>query len=84
VSFRAKRGISFGIILFGKYLPEDEYPLAQIVGALDDELCDLCAWLNGRIIQRGAPEWERYRLPSHINCRRAFAYIPADLRCPVA
>ncbi|BCW95084.1 MAG: hypothetical protein KatS3mg018_0566 [Fimbriimonadales bacterium] len=59
-------------------LPEDEYPLAQIVEVLDDELCDLCAWLNGRIIRRGTPEWERYRLPSHINCRRAFAYVPAD------
>lgn len=59
-------------------LPEDEYPLAQIVEVLDDELCDLCAWLNGRIIRRGTPEWERYRLPSHINCRRTFAYIPAD------
>jgi hypothetical protein len=59
-------------------LPADEYPLAQIVEVLDDELCDLCAWLNGRIIRRGTPEWDRYRLPSHINCRRTFAYIPAD------
>lgn len=59
-------------------LPEDEYPLAQILEVYDDDICPLCAWLNGRIIKRGTPEWEKYRLPSHINCRRTFAYIPAD------
>lgn len=59
-------------------LPEDEYPLAQILEVYDDDICPLCAYLNGKIIRRGTPEWEKYRLPSHINCRRTFAYIPAD------
>ncbi len=59
-------------------LPEGEYPLAQIIESLDDRICPLCEWLNGKIIRRGTQEWEQYRLPSHINCRRTFAYIPAD------
>lgn len=59
-------------------LPMEEYPLAQIIETLDDEVCPLCEWLHGKIIRRGTPEWEQYRLPSHINCRRTFAYIPAD------
>jgi hypothetical protein len=56
-------------------LPQGEYPLAQIIETLDENICPLCQHLHGKIIQRGTPEWEEYRLPSHINCRRAFAYI---------
>jgi hypothetical protein len=59
-------------------LPADEYPLAQIIETLDSHICPLCAHLHGKIIKRNTPEWEQYKLPSHINCRRTFAYIPAD------
>lgn len=59
-------------------LPQGEYPLAQIIETLDENICPLCQHLHGKIIQRGTPEWEEYRLPSHINCRRAFAYISQE------
>jgi hypothetical protein len=59
-------------------LPASEYPLAQIIETLDDRICPLCQFLHGKIIQRGTPEWEQYRLPSHINCRRTFAYISQE------
>ena len=59
-------------------LPQDEYPLAQILETLDENICPLCQFLHGKIIQRGTPEWDEYRLPSHINCRRAFAFISQE------
>ena len=59
-------------------LPQDEYPLAQIIETYDERICPLCQWLHGKIIRRGTPEWDEYRQPSHINCRRTFAYISAE------
>ncbi len=59
-------------------LPDDEYPLAQISEILDERTCPLCQLLDGKIIQRGTPEWDEYRKPSHINCRRTFIYIAKE------
>ncbi len=59
-------------------LPEDEYPLAQIVETLDSRICPLCEFVNGKIIRRGTPEWAEFSRPSHINCRRRFVYFHKD------
>lgn len=61
-------------------LPEDEFPLARILEIEDTRTCPLCSAVNGMVIRRGTPEWERWRKPSHINCRRAFSYIPSDAK----
>lgn len=61
-------------------LPEEEYPLARILEIEDTRTCPLCREVNGMVIRRGTAEWERWRKPSHINCRRAFSYIPRDAK----
>lgn len=55
--------------------PVDEYPLAQIIERLDSRVCPLCRALHGRIIRRDDPQFARWRLGSHINCRRVMAWI---------
>lgn len=58
--------------------PIDEFPRAQCIEVLDDRICPLCAHVDGMIFDRRSPEYSRYRLPSHINCRRVWAFIAAD------
>ena len=61
-------------------LPQDEFPLAQIIETLDDRVCPLCASVHGLIMDRRSPEYAKWRDPSHINCRRILAYIGKDER----
>ena len=55
-----------------------EWPLAQIIEHLDKRICDLCRHVNGRIVRKGTAEHARWRLPSHINCRRIMVDIHKD------
>jgi hypothetical protein len=55
-----------------------EYPLAQIIEHLDGKICPLCRSVHGKIVAKGTPEWVRWRLPSHINCRRITVDIHKD------
>jgi len=59
-------------------LPAGEWPLAQIIEHLDSVICPLCRSIHGMIVRKGTPEYERWRLPSHINCRRIMADIHRD------
>jgi len=63
-------------------LPEDEYPFARIIEILDDRICPLCQSVHGMVIQRGTVEWEQWSRPSHINCRRALAWVHRTERAP--
>lgn len=55
-----------------------EWPWAQIIEHLDKRLCDLCRAVNGKIVLKGSPEWLRWHLPSHLNCRRIMVDIHRD------
>ncbi len=59
-------------------MPADEFPLAEISESLDDRTCQLCAMLDGQIVRRDSPEYDEFRWPSHINCRRIMVYIGRD------
>lgn len=60
-------------------LSPDDYPLAQIIERLDSPtICDLCKHLHGMIVRKGTPEYARWRLPSHIHCRRIMVDIHRD------
>jgi hypothetical protein len=56
------------------------WPLAQIVEVLDERTCPLCEYVDGMILDRRSPEFERWRNPSHINCRRTLAYVSSRER----
>jgi hypothetical protein len=58
--------------------PPDEFPRAQCLEVLDERVCPLCAHLDGMIFDRTSPAYARYRLPSHINCRRTWVFIHRD------
>lgn len=59
-------------------MPEGEFPLAEISESLDDQTCQLCRMLDGQIVRRDSPEYDEFRWPSHINCRRIMIYIGKD------
>ncbi|MCC2670337.1 MAG: hypothetical protein K0Q72_2808 [Armatimonadetes bacterium] len=54
-----------------------EFPWARISEALDGGTCPLCAAVDGKVLRVGSPEYARWRLPSHINCRRVMVYLAA-------
>ncbi|MEK7767942.1 MAG: hypothetical protein AAB368_17055, partial [bacterium] len=45
---------------------------------LDGRICPLCRQLNGHILEKGTALYQRYRLPSHINCRRIMVDVHKD------
>jgi hypothetical protein len=55
-----------------------DFPLAQIIETLHGNFCALCAHVHGMILRKGTPEYSRWRLPSHINCRRIMVDIHRD------
>ena len=59
-------------------MPAEEYPLAQINETLDERTCPLCQYLDGMVVAKSSPDYERYRYPSHINCRRIMVDIHRD------
>jgi len=59
-------------------LPVAEYPLAQIIEHLDSAICPLCRAVHGLIVDKGTPAYARWRMPSHINCRRIMVDIGRD------
>lgn len=59
-------------------MPADEFPLAEISETLDERVCQLCSMLDGQIVRRDSPEYDEFRWPSHINCRRIMIYIGKD------
>ena len=56
-------------------IPADEYPYMEIIEALDDASCDLCAMMDGQIIGRDDPDYPIVSQPAHINCRRILAGV---------
>lgn len=56
----------------------DAWPLAQIVEVMDGDTCPLCEAVDGMLLDRRSPEYERWRKPSHDGCRRTIAYVGAD------
>ena len=54
------------------------YPLAEIVERLDGHTCSLCAAVDGMILTVGSPEYQEWKSPSHISCRRLMVYVGAD------
>ena len=59
-------------------LPANDYPHAQIIETLDGAICPLCRAVHGMILDKSKPEYDRWRLPSHINCRRILVDIHRD------
>ena len=59
-------------------LPASDYPHAQIIETLDGAICPLCRAVHGMILDKSKPEYDRWRLPSHINCRRILVDIHRD------
>jgi hypothetical protein len=55
-----------------------EWPWAQIIEHLDKRICDLCRAVNGKMLLKGSPEWARWHLPSHLNCRRITVDVHKD------
>jgi len=53
----------------------DRYPLAEIVEVLDNRTCPLCRYLDGMLLDRRSPDFLKWALPPHINCRRVLAYV---------
>ena len=56
----------------------DRWPMAQIVEVLDDRTCPLCRYMDGMVLDRRMPEFDKWVLPPHINCRRTVAYVAGD------
>jgi hypothetical protein len=61
-------------------IPDAEWPYSQIIEHLDKRLCALCRAVHGKIVVKGTPEHARWRLPSHINCRRILVDLHRDQR----
>lgn len=52
--------------------------LAQYSAILDERVCPLCEWLDGRIIELDNPDFDRFTPPIHNNCRCIWAYVLPD------
>ena len=59
-------------------LPEAEFPMFEIIEALDDASCELCIEMDGMIIDRTHPDFDEVQNPAHINCRRIVAAVGKD------
>lgn len=59
-------------------LPEADYPMFEIIEEIDDASCDLCAMMDGMIIDRSHPDFDEAQHPAHINCRRIVAAVGKD------
>lgn len=55
-----------------------EWPWSQIIEHLDTKICALCRAVNGKMLRKGTPEYHRWHLPSHINCRRITVDVHKD------
>ena len=57
---------------------------SQIIYAIrmerdDDRTCELCRWMNGKIIDIRHPDYFQYTSP-HVNCRGTWGYITGDTK----
>ncbi|HUT77581.1 MAG TPA: hypothetical protein VM285_07840 [Polyangia bacterium] len=59
-------------------VPPADFPLAQISEILDTATCALCRAVDGKVIARSSPDYARWALPSHINCRRCMVFVSRD------
>jgi len=55
--------------------PRDDFPLAQRTEILDDRICPLCRWINGKIVRRTDPQYKRFLHQLHTNCRGDWVFI---------
>ena len=59
-----KKAIAKGILGLGKAIQRFQYS-----GILDDKICDLCAELDGTIVNAESPVMSQYSTPIHYLCR---------------
>lgn len=54
---------------------ESSHPFARILEFLDSKICALCASVRGKVLRKDSDEFRKWRLPSHINCRRTISHL---------